>query len=125
MKYDTLEKRLARVAEIRQELKHYDALKFEFDGLKYEIMVDMMATKSKRTEAVDGFYAIRVARKDVQVTNRQDLENWIEENYKIEDYKKLDMMMVNPLVKTAFTENGEIVPGTTIQEVESVTIREA
>ena len=120
----TLEDRLRRLAQIRKELQSLSELKEEEALLKEMIMFDMQATKSKRTEAVSGLYASRVERTDVRVTDQSKVEHWLtDNNFALDEYLRLDLARVTPLVKATIKETGEIPEGTEIVTNEYISIK--
>lgn len=121
----TLSQMLGRISEIKAELKHAEVLKLELDSLRQDLLLDMQIGKSKRTESFNGVYAVRVEKNDVKVTNSYDVENWLqEEGFDMTEYKRLDMTRVNPLLKAALKEHGELVPGTEVVTSEYITFKE-
>lgn len=122
----TLETKLAQLAQLKQELDKLSAVRDEYDTLKAEVLFEMQAAKSKRTEAVQGIFAVRSERTDVQITDPTKVETWLGQNgFAVEEYKRLDMTRVTPMVRTALKETGEIVPGTEVVLGETVSIRRA
>jgi len=123
-----LEQKLERLAEIRSELALLDPLKAELDELKYEIMIDMQANQSKRTEPVAGIFAVRATRTSVRIDDVEMVSDWLEANlFDVSEYYKLDEARVKALAEERLKpENGgEIVPGLTAVESEYLTIKES
>lgn len=121
-----LEKKLARLAELRQAMSELGSLKLEFDALKADVLGEMAALKSRRTESVNGIYAVRAERTDVRVVEPAKVESWLgDNNFELSEYKRLDLTRVTPLVKAALKETGEVVPGTEVTTNEYLTIKES
>lgn len=125
-KEDPLQTHLAQLAVLKAELDRLAEVKQQYDLLKLKILEEMREAKSRRTEAYAGVYAVRAERQDVRVVEPEKVEAWLVANrFKLDEYKRLDLTRVTPLVRVALKETGEIVPGTTLERTEYVTLREA
>lgn len=104
-------KTIARVAQVRKTMRpletKLDSYKAELDQLKYDIITHMQATKSKRTEPVNGYYVTRVAgRSKPVIINEQAAYDWLDSNgYDLSDYARLDATKIQSTLK----DDGEVV----------------
>src|SRR3990167_2038571 len=107
-----LEQDLRRLAALRKKLEPYKEIKDEYEALKLDVLMQMQAMHSKRTEAFGGIYAVRSERTDVRVLDPIATESWLVDNgFALEEYKRLDIDRVKPLAKQRLLETGEIVDG--------------
>lgn len=121
---------IARIAEIKRELAPLEAqmkpLLDELEAVKFAIMAHMQATRSKRTEAVNGFYVVRAERKNVNIADEELVTSWLlDQGFDLSEYTKLDTTRVKSAAESAMKENGEIVPGVEVSSTEYLTIKEA
>jgi hypothetical protein len=120
-----LQAKLLKLSFLKEEINALSEKKKEFDDLKSEIMFDMAASKSKRTESVNGIYAVRAERTDIKVIDQEQVKQWLTDNeFVIDEYVRLDLTRVSPLVKSALKETGELVPGTEVQTNEYISVKE-
>ena len=120
-----LQAKLLKLSFLKEEINALSEKKKEFDDIKSEIMFDMAASKSKRSESVNGIYAVRAERTDIKVIDQEQVKQWLTDNeFAIDEYVRLDLTRVSPLVKSALKETGELVPGTEVQTNEYVSVKE-
>lgn len=112
----------AEVAEAKETL---DVLKSEETALKQAVLDEMRSQKSKRSEAVSGFYAVRVK------SDKKEVDPRLAADY-VRANDDLDPNAFFSLNKPAYLRyaantlqvNGEVVPGITVTEDEYLTIKE-
>lgn len=119
--------KLQRLAELTEAINATKPLKEELDGLKFEIMEEMITRKSKRTEVIDGFsyYVVRAERKSVSIASPRKIVNWIkkQDNLKLEEFLKLDTDKVKLLADKVLKEDGEFLPGVESTNTEYISVR--
>src|ERR1039458_2484528 len=104
----SIESKLERLAELRKQEAALKPLKAEIDELKFEIVIDMQRTKSKRTEPVAGIYAVRASRTTVHVMNAELVSDWLENNmFDTSEYYKLDETRIKALADEKLKETGD------------------
>ena len=121
---------LEHIGQIKGHLDGYKAitkpLEDELEMLKLQVMEHMHETRSKRTEAANGYYVVRAERQSLTVTDPAAVEGWLTENgFDLEEYKKLDAARVTATAKSALEQNGELVPGIGASSTEYLTIKAA
>jgi hypothetical protein len=127
---DTITPLVTRIAELKTQLSPLEAqmkpLITELEQTKLELIEAMREGRSKRTESIGGYYAIRAERKNINITDELVVRNWLGDNgFNINDYYKLDTARVKSTAESALKENGEIVPGIEVSSTEYLTIKEA
>ena len=120
---------LKQMGEIKAHIAGYEKLlkplEKELEALKSETMAYMQSTKSKRSEAVNGYCAIRTVRKDFEVKDEPAVIKWLRKNkFVVSSYIHLDKAMVKATQKGVLEMNGEIIPGVEATEKEYITIKE-
>lgn len=112
----------AEVAEAKETL---DVLKSEETALKQAVLDEMRARHSKRSEAVSGFYAVRVK------SNKNEVDTYLASEYILANndldrdaFFNLNKPNYLRWAKETFEKNGEVVPGIAIVEDEYLTIKE-
>lgn len=112
----------AKLAPLEEELA---PLKEELDEERFHLLTLMKEAKSKRTEAVDGYYAVRTERKSYVVNDASAIQQWLSDQGLLPDeYLKLDMDLVKTAAKEAMKENGELIKGLDLLITESITVKE-
>lgn len=121
---------LARIAEIKRELAPLEAqlrpLNEELEYLKLLVQQHMVQTRSKRTEAVNGFYAVRTERKSYNIEDQMAVSDYLEKHdFDLAEYYTLDAARVKAVAESTIKETGEIIPGVHVGTTEYVSIKEA
>jgi hypothetical protein len=120
-----LENSLEELALLKAEMDKYQTIKSRYDELKFDILQEMTASQSKRTESKFGVYAVRAQRSSVRIIDETIVKNWLAaNNFELDSFVRLDPAMVTPVVKTAMKVDGEVVPGTELTTTEYLSIRE-
>ena len=121
----TYEQKLERIAELSSDLASLKPIRDELEGLKFEVMEEMIEAKSKRSEVVDGYYVIRAERKSMSITSPRKVVNWIkkQDKLKLEEFLRLDTDKVKLLADEIFKEDGEFLPGVEATSTEYLSIR--
>lgn len=127
---DTIIPLVSKIAALKAQLAPLEAqvkpLAEELEQTKFELMQAMQQSKSKRTEAVDGYYVIRAERKTVTIADEPAVTEWLEQNnFDLSEYFKLDSVRVKAAAESAFKETGELVPGIQVNRTEYLTIKAA
>lgn len=119
----TIEDMLGRIAELKVEEAKLKPIKAEIDELRYSIQLAMRATKTKSTEAVNGFMAVRKITRSLQIDNEGALAEWLEENtMDSQAYYKIDVAGIKTLAEERLRDFGELLPGVSQVETETVAI---
>ena len=121
---------VTKIAESKAKLDPLEGaikpLKDELDQVKFELMLAMQHSKSKRTEAIDGYYVVRAERKTVTIVDESSVTNWLQENnFDLADYLELNTTRVKATATSAMKENGEVIPVIEFNSTEYLTVREA
>ena len=112
----------AEVAEAKETL---DVLKSEETALKQAVLDEMRARHSKRSEAVSGFYAVRVKSNKTEIDTYQAAEYLLNnDDLDSSEFYNLDKATYLRWAKETYVKNGEVVPGITETEDEYLTIKE-
>lgn len=120
---------ITRIAEIKQTLAPLEAqvkpLLDELDEAKFELMSVMLQSKSKRTEAVNGYYVVRAERKTYTVEDKEAVSGWLVANgFDLDEYTKLDATRIKAVAESAVKETGELIPGVHVDAIEYLSVKE-
>lgn len=121
----TIEQMLGRIAELKVEEAKLKPIRNEIDELRYHIQLAMQATKTKSTEAVNGYMAVRKITKSLQINDEIALGEYLENDPDIFDamaYYKIDPAGIKKLAEDRLRDFGELLPGTEMVETETVAI---
>jgi hypothetical protein len=126
---DTITPLVTRIAELKSQLGPLQAqmkpLVTELEQTKLELIEAMREGRSKRTESINGYYAIRAERKNINITDESAVSDWLAENdFDLSEYYKLDTVRVKSAAESALKETGELVPGIEVSSTEYLTIKE-
>ena len=121
---------VGRIAELKRQLSPLEAqmkpILDELEQSKFQLMTAMQEGRSRRTDAVGGYFVIRAERKSLNVTDELEVRNWLGDNgFDINEFYKLDTARVKATAESALKETGELVPGTEVTSTEYLTIKEA
>lgn len=121
---------VSKIAELKTQLAPLEAqvkpLVEELEIAKLALIQVMQQSKSKRTEAVDGYYVVRSERKTVSIADEPAVTEWLEQNnFDLSEYFKLDTVRVKAAAESALKETGELVPGVEVSSIEYLTIKAA
>lgn len=128
-KTQTFEEMIERLGDLKAEVAEaketLDVLKSEETALKQSVLDEMRARRSKRSEAVSGFYALRVKSDKTEVDVYQ-AAGYVRANPDLPQDSFFSLNKPNYLrwAKETFEKNGEVVPGIAIVEDEYLTIKE-
>lgn len=101
-------------------------LKGRLTALKEQALSQMTTLKTKRTEAVDGFYLVKVATPGYEVSDRKALLTWLTTNgIDLDSIMIFDLKALKALADTSLEAEGEVVPGITPVVTETVQVRTA
>ncbi len=128
-KTQTFEEMIERLGDLKAEVAEaketLDVLKSEETALKQAVLDEMRARHSKRSEAVSGFYAVRVK------SNKNEVDTYLASEYILANndldrdaFFNLNKPNYLRWAKETFEKNGEVVPGIAIVEGEYLTIKE-
>ncbi len=125
---DTITPLVSRIADLKAKLAPLEAemkpLNDEMEITKIALIQAMQQSKSKRTEAVDGYYVIRAERKTLTIADESSVTEWLEDNqFELSEYYKLDTTRVKAAAESAMKENGEIIPGIEVSITEYLTVK--
>ncbi|BCW78303.1 hypothetical protein [Arthrobacter sp. NicSoilC5] len=103
---DTITPLVSKVAELKAQLAPLEAqmkpLVEELEITKIALMQAMQQSKSKRTEAVDGYYVVRAERKSFNITDPSAVDEWLGDNgFDLGEYYKLDSARVKAAAESA------------------------
>ena len=62
---------IKRMGAIKKKLATLDPLKSEYEQIRERVLFGMVAQKSKRTDPINGWYAVRAFRADVKAAARR------------------------------------------------------
>lgn len=111
----------AQYDDLAEQLRPIEA---EINGLKLVILAQMHDQKSKRTEAINGVYAIRAERKNVVITDEKAVTQFLTDNgFALDEYLRLDAARIKALADSTLKETGELVPGLQTSTTEYLTIK--
>ncbi|MDQ0672967.1 phage host-nuclease inhibitor protein Gam [Pseudarthrobacter siccitolerans] len=127
---DNITPLVGRIAELKAQLAPLEIqmkpLVEELEITKLALMQAMQQSKSKRTEAVDGYYVIRAERRTVSIADEPAVTEWLQENeFDLSEYFKLDSARVKAAAESALKETGELIPGVAVSSTEYLTIKAA
>lgn len=106
--------KLAKIARLKKMLDDYEVLskpvKDELGQLKIEVAAHMVASSSRRTDPVDGFYLVRKdGQEKKELVDRGAAIAWILENdYNLADFTSLDESKVIERAENYFQDTGEV-----------------
>lgn len=126
---DTISQLVGELASIRaKQAPLNEALKplkeFETE-VKHDLMVAMQDASNRRTDPVNGYYALRKVTTKYQVVDAPALVRWLEANGEdVESYYTLDTKKVEAKCEAIIQETGEIIPGTLAVNSEHVSLQE-
>jgi hypothetical protein len=123
-----LQKNLEAIAAIKDRLLVLETeakpLEAHLNELKFNTMVLMQKTHSKRSEAIGGWYVIRSERKSIVIADQEAIMDYIEKNdFAIDEYLTLDKDRVKAMADSALKETGELVPGVEVVVNEYLTLK--
>jgi hypothetical protein len=124
-----MQEKLEQISVLQKQLEPIESqakpLKEKIDKLKFELLQEMQLVKSKRTEDVNGYYAIRAERKTFKIIDKSELALWMLENdINPSDYSDFDSKLVSGLAKGHLELSGEILPGTGETATEYLTLKQ-
>lgn len=127
---DNITPLVSKIAELKSQLAPLEAqmkpLIEELEITKIALIQTMQQSKSKRTEAVDGYYVVRAERKTLNITDDSAVTEWLQDNgFDLGEYFKLDSARVKAAAESAMKENGEIIPGIEVNSTEYLTVKAA
>lgn len=109
-------------APIEAKQKQMKAL---IDELRFEAVGLMRDAKTKRTDAVDGYYLVRVDKVTPVIEDEGKVLQWLADNhFDPDEYQQLNAPRVKALAESQLKETGEIMPGLTTQETSYVSVKE-
>lgn len=125
---DKITKLVTEIATIKRQMAPLEAklapLKESLDEAKFELMLVMQETKSKRTESVNGYFAVRAERSTFRIEDEQAVKEWLLNNrFDMEDYMAIDKKRVEATAEATRKETGEIVPGVGMEVNEYITLK--
>lgn len=127
---DNITPLVSKIAELKTQLAPLEAqmkpLIDELEVTKIALIQAMQQSKSKRTEAVDGYYVVRAERKSLSITDDSAVTEWLQDNgFELGEYFKLDTTRVKAAAESALKETGELVPGIEVNSTEYLTVKAA
>lgn len=127
---DNITPLVSKIAELKTQLAPLEAqmkpLIEELEVTKIALIQAMQQSKSKRTEAVDGYYVVRAERKTVNITDEPAVTEWLQENeFDLSEYFKMDTVRVKAAAESALKETGELIPGVEVSSTEYLTVKAA
>jgi hypothetical protein len=124
-----LELKLTRLSFLKRSMADYKVLEDEFKQLKFEVLSDMQAAKSDKTQPTAGIFGTIARRTVPTITDPEALEHWlIMTGYAEQDYLKtreLDPEKIAGIAAQELEKQGEIAPGFELRTTESLSIRAA
>lgn len=124
-KTDQLELDMIRLAELKGQMAVFDSIKAEYDEVRQAVLEGMQAQRSKRTETINGYFAVRQERANIRITDDSKVREWMVANdFPLDEYLRIDARRLDVVAKARLKEDGEIIDGCELDITESVTIRQ-
>lgn len=124
-----LEQVLQQLAQATKEYAPIEArqkqMKALIDELRFEALGLMTEAKSRRTDALDGYYLVRTDRVTPVIEDEGRVIQWLVDNhFDPGEYRQLNAVRVKALAEAQLKETGEILPGVGSQLTSFVSVKE-
>lgn len=124
----TLQTKLDKLTDLRNEKALQKAIlddvSGDYEALRLDILEDLQANKLRSLKNDHLTVSIKET-KSVTILDPKALEAWLTENkFKPQEYMTFNKAMVDPLIKNALKQDGEVVAGTKVTITDSITVTE-
>ncbi len=125
----SLEEKIARLRQVKFDLAHQqgilDTIKMEKEELSDAILTELKAMPYTDAKLLMKARSVSIAQKPiVKVLDPTKVDFWLRmNNYKPDDYMKLDALKIRPILENAAIAEGQIIEGAEVQMTEYLTIR--